>query len=80
MSPYLEEGLAAEVHQEESLFSLLPPAFGLLEDCAGQQHRVLQDLALLLLRTRVPLGLCQRRTSRSPPRPPSMRLPGCRPL
>lgn len=36
-APYLEQGLTTEVHQEESLFSLLPPAFGLLEEHAGQQ-------------------------------------------
>lgn len=37
-APYLEQGLTAEVYQEESLFSLLPPAFGLLKEHAGQQH------------------------------------------
>lgn len=53
-SAYLEQGLAAEVHQEESLGSLPPPAFGLLEERAGQQHRVLQDLARPLLQTERP--------------------------
>lgn len=48
-APYLEQGLAAEVYQEESLLSLLPLALGLLEELTGQQHRVLQDLTLLPL-------------------------------
>lgn len=55
-TPYLEQSLAAEVHQEESLLSFLPPALGLLEEHAGQQHRVLQDLTLLLLQTGGPAG------------------------
>lgn len=37
-APYLEQGLTAEVHQEESLFSLPPLAFGLPEKRTGQQH------------------------------------------
>ena len=76
---YLEQGLTAEVHQKQPLFSLPPPAFGLLEEHAGQQHRVLPDLALCLLRTRVPAGLSRRWAPRSPghtpPTPPWMLSP-----
>lgn len=48
-SPYLEQGLAAEVHQEKSLGWFPSPGFAPLEELSGEQHRVLQDLAFFFL-------------------------------
>lgn len=82
-TPYLEQSLAAEVHQEESLLSFLSPALGLLEEHAGQQHRVLQDLTLLLLQTRGPAGaqpeVDLQAPAMSPQHTPSCMLPSLSP-
>lgn len=79
-APYLEQGLAAEVHHEESLRSLTTPAFGLLEEGARQQHRIFLDLALRLLHTRVPLRPGAAQTPNPPCTTPFLQVATLSPL
>lgn len=73
---HLEQRLAAEVHQQESLLGLVPPALGLLEECTWQQHRVLQHLTLFRLQDAVPWGSAG--ANPRPPPAPSIHTKVCR--
>lgn len=60
-TPYLEQGLAAEVHYQEPLGSVPTTASGLLEHRPGQQHGVRLHLTLLLLHIKDPEDPAQHR-------------------